>query len=531
MAFSLTIEFPMGFYQGHNASGEPELYPTPNRLYAALISAAFGIGVPKVALDVTLKAVTWMEGNPPDAVSLPEAVPSWHQEVVTYREKGLIKKDAKTKRISVKKLESERASQISALNGPVKYWWIESPSATQVQILAALAEEIPYIGERSSMARVFVHLDDEIPTEAFPLSKNHLLPDREAECLEYPEVGHFKELRDSYDAANPCRFPSENNDKYGTNEKENRFQVPRDHVGMARYRKPTSAETRTPWNRGFLVEVFKTERVDNQDPETLSGHEYVAWSVALHRAIIKQIGWSTPAIITGSYPKGVDQPANHMAIQVLPPGIRPFGTNPGDKNTFAVLFPPEATADEVELVRKALNTIRTLYLGKHGKLRLKYLSQFDPTKFWEPAKPGWSRLWAPHPAAICEIRGGQEGPNGGKWTVADALALSVGFVWRDKFVTPGLHGLSLYQNTVKQVIAEGISIQGTRKVHVSDISNYVHKHSISSVITPTTGFLDLSPICDGTELIAIGQSRHLGGGLLVPVDHKPEFDLNAGRNR
>ena len=41
MAFAISAYFPLGFYQGSDSGGRPESYPSPNRLYSALVSTAY----------------------------------------------------------------------------------------------------------------------------------------------------------------------------------------------------------------------------------------------------------------------------------------------------------------------------------------------------------------------------------------------------------------------------------------------------------------------------------------------------------
>lgn len=41
MAFAISAFFPLGFYQGSDSGGRPESYPSPSRLYSALVSAAY----------------------------------------------------------------------------------------------------------------------------------------------------------------------------------------------------------------------------------------------------------------------------------------------------------------------------------------------------------------------------------------------------------------------------------------------------------------------------------------------------------
>ncbi len=62
------------------------------------------------------------------------------------------------------------------------------------------------------------------------------------------------------------------------------------------------------------------------------------------------------------------------------------------------------------------------------------------------------------------------------------------------------------------------------KLNDGDITRWVHRVGPEAAIQPYRAALRLGDLADERTLIAIGQSRHLGGGLLVPVD-LPTGDL------
>lgn len=521
MVFALSIDFPLGYYQGRDPRGEPERYPTVNRIYSALIAAAFEAEIPGPSLGTLLEALSWLEGDPPDAISLPSALMSSRQSATAYRDKGLSSRNAKTGQITATRPQSEHASRVSSVDGPLTFWWKDTPSEEVVTVLSLLAEEIAYIGERSSLARVEARVHPEIDKDALPVSKNHLLPDRQAVRMEYPEVGRLKELSDAYAKSRPRRLPSDSQDQPKSKEEEQRPLPPRLCVGLARYRRPVPQRGTAPWTHGFLVEAMKPPSPNprHSPPPQIEESSYVGWSVALHRSIIRHIGWGASPLITGIYAQGVDQPANHMAIQVLPPTVRPAGWRSSNTSAFVVLFPPEASPEDYAAVRKALQATTSLYRGKNGKVFLGRPQEFDPTKFWKVPDPGFEYWWKPTPAAICEIRSGQEGPSGEPWSIANALELAVGFVWRDRFGTDGLKGLPLYQHIVRSVEATGVQVRHSHKKHFLRSSDFAHKRKVPDALTAVTGELWLQPLGITTELVAIGQSRHLGGGLLMPVSY------------
>lgn len=75
MAFAISAYFPLGFYQGSDSGSKPESYPSLNRLYSALVSAAYlTFGFEKVDAEYGLTdeqihdALNWFEDNPPQEI-------------------------------------------------------------------------------------------------------------------------------------------------------------------------------------------------------------------------------------------------------------------------------------------------------------------------------------------------------------------------------------------------------------------------------------------------------------------------------
>lgn len=134
-------------------------------------------------------------------------------------------------------------------------------------------------------------------------------------------------------------------------------------MGAARYLLPHLEVCDAPWTRVSWFQLWVSVR----PRQTLTHQKFVAWSVALHRSVVKHIGWGAPPMVTGKYAEGIPRPANHMAIQVLPAGLNSGSQLSFGGPVFAVIFPPEATATEIGLVQAALRETRSLYRGKAGQ--------------------------------------------------------------------------------------------------------------------------------------------------------------------
>jgi CRISPR-associated protein Csb2 len=64
----------------------------------------------------------------------------------------------------------------------------------------------------------------------------------------------------------------------------------------------------------------------------------------------------------------------------------------------------------------------------------------------------------------------------------------------------------------------GAAVVQVRPERTSQVDRYVHKVNEHAVIRPYSAVLSLGEMGGDRVVQAIGQSRHLGGGLLVPRD-------------
>jgi CRISPR-associated protein Csb2 len=99
----------------------------------------------------------------------------------------------------------------------------------------------------------------------------------------------------------------------------------------------------------------------------------------------------------------------------------------------------------------------------------------------------------------------------------DAVSLSVAMVWRDI--------LDLRQDNkywpadwAAEARNRGVEVEALHWVTDGDLSRFVHRVNKGTVVRPYRARLNLGDLGPPQGLVAIGQSRHLGGGLLYPVD-------------
>lgn len=103
-----------------------------------------------------------------------------------------------------------------------------------------------------------------------------------------------------------------------------------------------------------------------------------------------------------------------------------------------------------------------------------------------------------------------------KWTLGDSALLSAGFVWRERFNAEGTKQ-EQYRSLRDQVEAQGMRVLSTRLV-TRRVQDYVHHTHHSVPVQPYHTTLDLGSLANPQAVVMLGQSRHLGSGLLKPID-------------
>ena len=137
----------------------------------------------------------------------------------------------------------------------------------------------------------------------------------------------------------------------------------------------------------------------------------------------------------------------------------------------------------------------------------------DATRFWARPAAGHRRVWTTDPVAIPESRP----PRHSSWSVGDAALLSIGLVWRDHL--GGLsRGPDRFQKLVASVAAFGAEVIEAQRLDRAGVERYVHRVQPETLVQPYLATVSLGALAGDQTIVAIGQSRHLGGGLLLPAD-------------
>ena len=76
----------------------------------------------------------------------------------------------------------------------------------------------------------------------------------------------------------------------------------------------------------------------------------------------------------------------------------------------------------------------------------------------------------------------------------------------------------MYRQLHETALGNGFRVGQLTSVPTSSGRQYAHAVPADLVVQPYRAWVDLGQLAGSRSVIAIGQSRHLGGGLLIPVD-------------
>ncbi|CEP27826.1 type I-U CRISPR-associated protein Cas5/Cas6 [Propionibacterium freudenreichii] len=505
----LTIRavFPLGVFQGHRADGSPDRLPDTARLFSALVNAA-GQGSEAIAVKGRLEpssestaALSWLEKHPPTMIRIPNHVPvSPDRRPDAYRKTGTVQGPKKSPAM---RIGARQISTGTAIDDCVGWFWADAPSEVQ-ETVGRLCADVSCLGEDDSP--VILTLDQFVPTHELVASTQQLRPTGLA--VRTPGPGRLDELIRAHHEAFPPKMPSAAQDSPSFSEMPRGSRVPTEGLRVLRYKSPTPPPADSPWPLAMLL--------------PLSAHialeDGLTWCVAMHRMLISRLGDGAPAIVTGHYARGASQPANRVAVQYLPPTLLSHRAESGDfpHGAIALLLPASIAAEDRGEIVRALNSPRLGLWSSAGRVTLGTPLRIDASQFWPTPQPGWRRQWRTLDGMVPETRRQPRHELLGAWGFPQSALLSVGHVFREELA---LTRANTYWETVSVVTDRGVQILGTHLIPDSEVSRYVHKVPRSiGVVQPYSAQLDLADLVNDRALLALGQARHLGGGLLVPMD-------------
>ncbi len=496
---AIRATFPLGTFLGHRDVGHRSPFPDTARLHAALLHAA---GTGSTAVEgpeglgpspESVVALTWLEEHPPISLSLPRRRPvalrgswSWRADGVRGK-KGL-------------KLQHKPQSDAIALDGSIGWTWAEQVPETVITALDALCADVSCLGEADSP--VVLDLVAVTPTHRLDDSGS-AFPAPGGEMVRTPQPGRVQALIEAHRATRPTRTPSSAQDKSRSDETPLLAPTPAEGLRELVYRSTdsSSAAARAPRSQVVLLHVRGAGERDR-----------VAIAVATHRALIARLG-DAPPLVTGRYSAGARQPANRLAIQFLAASLV---CHKGiDSDVIALFIPCGAEAAELAAVQRAVSGLARILVSTGISLQVQGQTVHDTVGFWPAVEEGRARFWRPVPSLVPETRRQRSSGRGRQWTLADAARLSLGYVVRND--------LDEEERASRWTTADAIASRGARALEVRALPDsrperHAHRVPDGQVVFPYTALLDLGHVVDPRTLMAIGQSRHLGGGLLVPED-------------
>ncbi|MCA1228722.1 type I-U CRISPR-associated protein Csb2 [Saccharopolyspora sp. 6M] len=519
MSFAVLAEFPLGTYRAHRGGALLDEVISPARLHAALLNAAAtgpravedGDGLVPCAADAAV--LEWLEQHPPDGLVLPPRAVTAEQ-IDTYREDGLL--FGAKGRLKLKKAGKLLPGAV-VWSGPVGWSWNTEPSVAIRTALAGLCRDVAYLGMAESPVRLRV--GEATATHDRNMASGfgaHGIP------VPVPLPGRTAELAAAHAAATE-QVPSVRQDAAGTDEKIRLAPVPGLCVRPAYYLRPPPEAVEqavpAPWETVVCVPL------DQDVPDELR----VQAATSVHRGLIhridRELGMPVPPCVTGKYPRGLRRPANGVAIQFLAEDRASWHRGPNQAPVLAVLIPAGAEPGVVEMVEQALVGLRPILnrrppRGKRPGLAEPVRVAGPPVRvpaveFWGPPQPKALRWWETDPAAVPDLR-----PLRQNWSGPDTVAASVGLLWRDHLAVPG-RGDARSRGLAERARACGVQVREVRMVP-GDPGRFVHTAPKNVVLRPYRAVLGLGELAADTSLLALGQSRHFGAGLLIPRDEFPD---------
>jgi len=506
----IRARFPLGVYVGHRPDASPDALPSTLRLHAALVAAASAgssaelQGATLTRSAAATRALQWLEDNPPDFVELPPVRENGQVNECSFRDEGVVEKVGK----GPKRRKAKRAVGTgTAVSAPIGWGWCRVPEDIS-QVLIVLCEDVSCLGEADSP--VILEFDELTPTHR---RSSHASPfARTGIRIATPIGGRLGELDELHRAAQPANPPSIANDQWKRTESPipstithlRSVDIGYDPINVL-------APLPAPWRHVIHISI----------DVAISNSERIEWSVALHRAMVAALDTETSAVITGRYDLGAPPPANRVAIQPVDAAMMALSHHPHLGDGVAVLVPDGA----LEVTSRALANVSRLYRRGKPPIRLGHRTTVDAATFWSSVGPGMVRTWESLPAVMPETRRPRR-PQRRSWTLGDSALLSIGFVFRDELCDDfqpltGRSAEERYAAIVDVVDSHGVTILETSPIPDADVRKYAHRMPEGVVAQPYRLELNGGSLLPERALIAIGQSRHLGGGLLCPVD-RPE---------
>jgi CRISPR-associated protein Csb2 len=484
-ALLISVTFPRSAYSGGEL-GTDEPLPSPARLHAAFVGAAAGgpwavvEGGVLAALPEHAAAVRWLEENEP----LGLIAPAWRSTSYDASRYRL--------RAAVSHLNQTPFEPFSALKGPVVYAW---PAADQqlTSSLAALAAEITHLGRAEGSVIVDVRLG---PIERAAGGFLELAPGRGPGWpLRIPLHGRFDALvRAHRDALRAGGHGTGSKGKQATDEQP--LGAGEARTSLRRF----AASRQLSWP---YAEAWRMVPTAGLRRWMLRLDRRVAFAAAVHRAVVAAVDTDVPPFVTGRDGEGPLRGAGHLAIHLTTLGE--------DRRPTVVLGLPAGTpeADRATLMEKLGRGLRVAFGRDSVRLSPPLLGRAVP--FW----PSSRRPMATEVPMVLDAPGT---PRNAPWSIEDSVVCSVGYAMRGVLEEAGFDwgvGWEFRRALAARLRELGVDARARRVA--GSASSYAHRARPGDLLVAVDAIVRFGELADEVGLLALGRSRHLGGGLLRPL--------------
>lgn len=452
--------------------------------------------MPDADVDVALE---WLEHNPPTSITIPEGVPYVDGRGFDYVQMHFMHSGRRMGKHSA--LNAEKAPYMfgATLLSAVVWAWDEGVPDDVAEVLGKLCAELPYLGTSES---VCVARFGDTPEPTHTQATGGYVVGTVQE--EVPSPGRTAELRKLWKSIVPPKYVGNSkNMPDAVRKASEESRDLRQNMASLPYApvNPEPPLEGAPWDRAVWL-PFR----EGDDPRPV---DHVKVAETIHRALVQRVADDAgycPSILSGKYPEGrPDGVVNNVAVVIVPwrSGAPHAG---GNRSGILVLIPSGADVSDGDVVIEAALAYRDRPKSNITALNLKVdtdsAQEIDPTRWWNKPAVGSTRLWSPYPLAISDFP--QQAPFAAahkalKFVMGTPVPKSA--VVRAKEADPSL----LTSYTHRTTAVEGKDAQGStyraRVVHPAFNATY-----------------RLDGIVPDTAVVAVGQSRHFGVGLLIPYD-------------
>jgi CRISPR-associated protein Csb2 len=240
----------------------------------------------------------------------------------------------------------------------------------------------------------------------------------------------------------------------------------------------------------------------------------IAGAVGVHRAIVRAIGEDVPPFVSGREGDGPLRDAGHLAIQFTSEPSQSAG-----RPAFLLGIPTGVSDADRELLLSALaepQPVTARMVDRRGGLRF----AIGPPRV-RSALPFWETDAALMRTDVPIVLDAVGRPRDAPWSIEDAVVCSIGYAMRSVLERDGLVWESgwRFRRQMVATLREHYGVEVAARRVWDAASNYVHRAAPGELLVAASALVSLGTL-GGVRggFLALGRARHLGGGLLMPVD-------------